>query len=165
MAWFLAPGSLDLILSSGFCPSGFACSPQVHVASHQVLQFLLTSPKQAGRCLGCLKNEPKVWMCVHGALQWTGIPSRVYSCSSLIVPGIGSGFTAILTRIINKWLRRYHFSAFWIFLLFLFLHFCAILCLSAQDVYEHQQLEESKQPDEQLQKSDGRWWNNYKMLK
>lgn len=38
-------------------------------------------------------------MCAHGALQWTGVPSGVYSCLVPSVLGIGSGFTVALSRI------------------------------------------------------------------
>lgn len=37
-------------------------------------------------------------MCVHGALQWTGVPSSVNFCLAPYVPGIGSGSTVTLTR-------------------------------------------------------------------
>lgn len=39
------------------------------------------------------------YKCVHDALRWTDVPSRVYSCLTLNVPATGSGSTVILTRI------------------------------------------------------------------
>lgn len=44
-------------------------------------------------------------ICVHSALQWTGVPSSVGMMGrAYIVPGIGSGSTMTLTAI--KWLQN-----------------------------------------------------------
>lgn len=40
-----------------------------------------------------------VLMCVHGALQWSGVPNKVYSRLTPSVPGVDSGSTAALIRI------------------------------------------------------------------
>lgn len=37
-------------------------------------------------------------MCHHGALQWTGVPCRMYSSFILSILGIDSGFNSTLTR-------------------------------------------------------------------
>lgn len=45
-------------------------------------------------------------MCVHTVMQWTGIPSRMYSHLIHNIPRIGSGSTPSLTRIKQLLLRN-----------------------------------------------------------
>lgn len=47
-----------------------------------------------------------VWLYVHGAIWWTDISSRVYSCLMPSLLGIGSGSTMTLTRL--KGLLKVH---------------------------------------------------------
>lgn len=43
--------------------------------------------------------KARVKVCMHCALGWTGIPSRLCSCLMLSVPGTGFEFTSTLSRL------------------------------------------------------------------
>lgn len=94
--------NLLMILSLGYCVE-FCKFTHFCVGFLWILQFPPSLQKHAIMCIGYLKLpidvKECVIVCAHGAQQWTGIPSRVFSCLVLTVPGIGSRSIMILTRI------------------------------------------------------------------
>lgn len=67
--------------------------------------FPPTFQKLAGRWFSYAKVSFIVLnACKHGVLQWTSIPSWVYTCFTPSVPGIGSVSTLALEKI--RWLLR-----------------------------------------------------------
>lgn len=87
------------VLNFSWSPSGFA-----RVSSG--FPGIIQAPRQ-------MAGAPGVKQCVCGALWWTGVPHRVYSCLMPGVSGISSGSSEILTRI-NQLLKMHE----WIFRIF-----------------------------------------------
>lgn len=79
--------------------SSCTCSPYVL----RVVWFSPTMQKHASRWTGSDKSCE--WLCVHGALWWTDVPSRMYSHLIPSVPRIG-----IITWIITTDLIRLTFG-------------------------------------------------------
>lgn len=72
----------------------------------------LSGPEILTNQLNKTSTRLHVNVCMHGALQWTGIPFRMHSLLVPSVPGISSGFTSTLTGInpllkMNKWINDY----------------------------------------------------------
>lgn len=98
---------ISFILISGYCLLKVYMFYQHSWSFLLILQFPLISQNPDCRSFGYFKLPCGVNVCVrvnvygceHCALQYTGIPSRVYFHLVLSVPGISSGSTVILTRI------------------------------------------------------------------
>lgn len=61
---------------------------------------------------------PQMWLCVHGAMWWTGVPSKVDSCLMLHhVPGMGSTAILIMIKFIAVYWRWQNVLNYFIWLI------------------------------------------------
>lgn len=72
-----------------------------------ISQFLPPKRNESAMLRIALLVNECVNRCLHGALHWTSIPSRVYSHLIPTVPWIDSRTTATLTQEKNEWMNEW----------------------------------------------------------